>query len=497
MSTKRLNEEKRPMVEKAQNGINDENDLEFSGGVGSWSRVHVITSFILLALLQAMTWNFWSPISKTALEVYGFTDADVAWLANTANIAMLVFLPAAAIAVDKLGARTPTVLCAGGVLLCTVLRVVPQVFAWSGVNLGHDAALAVNVASMIFNGMSATWLNFAGPALSETWYGAKERAKVTALISVAPYIGVSMGFLIGPVVVPEGRAGKTAMENLLWACVGVAVAVFVAVLVHFPNAPAVAPSRSAARRTSIRSELTVEGDGYSSSKQICGEVCLFQRRSVKSLWIICVTFSLPFGVLSGWMAVLAIVLRDVANVGAKDAGFVGCAMTMLGCVSGMVVAAINDRYPGRMKSMILLLSTLATACFLLFGLQALHYWEVPQALRRPVLFATSIGGGCFLNANLPLFFELAVEETYPEITGSTSTYVLTLGNTFVQSLFLAISFVPGASQDSARWMNWIMMLATPLFTLPLVFMKVLYKRHQDDQATSGRTAARWFDGYGW
>lgn len=62
------------------------------------------------------------------------------------------------------------------------------------------------------------------------------------------------------------------------------------------------------------------------------------------------------------------------------------------------------------------------------------------------------GGGCFLNANLPLFFELAVEETYPEITGSTSTYVLTLGNTFVQSLFLAISFVPGASQDSSTWM---------------------------------------------
>ena len=44
---------------------------------------------------------------------------------------------------------------------------------------------------MIFNGISAAWLNFAGPVLSEIWYGVDERALITAVISVV-LTGISM-----------------------------------------------------------------------------------------------------------------------------------------------------------------------------------------------------------------------------------------------------------------------------------------------------------------
>jgi len=36
------------------------------------------------------------------------------------------------------------------------------------------------------------------PVLSELWFTARERATVTAIVSVAPYIGVSIGFIMGP-----------------------------------------------------------------------------------------------------------------------------------------------------------------------------------------------------------------------------------------------------------------------------------------------------------
>ena len=77
-------------------------------------------------------------------------------------------------------------------------------------------------------------MNFAGPVLSEIWFGAEERAVVTAVISVAPYVGVSLGFVIGPLIIPGGAAGEDNLNCLLWVHAAIGVALLGMAVRHFP-----------------------------------------------------------------------------------------------------------------------------------------------------------------------------------------------------------------------------------------------------------------------
>jgi MFS family permease len=95
-----------------------------------------------------------------------------------------------------------------------------------------DAAIfAVNMVSMVFNGLSASWMSFAGPVLSEQWFPPSQRATVTALLSVAPYIGMSLGFVVGPLVVPDGARGADKLDLMLLSEAAIATTIFVSMLV--------------------------------------------------------------------------------------------------------------------------------------------------------------------------------------------------------------------------------------------------------------------------
>ena len=93
-------------------------------------------------------------------------------------------------------------------------------------------------------------------------------------------------------------------------------------------------------------------------------------------------------------------------------------MTFTGCVGGIFVSFMNDRIAGRMKTCIVILYTLASIGFILFGLEVLGIWGAmpDEADRKWWLRLTVVVGGVFLNSPLPLFYEMAVEETYPRIS---------------------------------------------------------------------------------
>lgn len=108
--------------------------------------------------------------------------------------------------------------------------------------------------------------------------------------------------------------------------------------------------------------------------------------------------------------------------------------------------------------------------------------QVPSpSMLVPLLYATSIVGGFFLYCPLPLFFELVVEETYPRISAATSGGVLSILNTLVQVVFL---FAP-----LGRWMVWAIIVATPVFSLPLLVMRARYPRTRLDR----QVAISWLD----
>lgn len=114
-----------------------------------------------------------------------------------------------------------------------------------------------------------------------------------------------------------------------------------------------------------------------------------------------------------------------------------------------------------MKLIVIALLTGATASLTIFTLICAGI--LPYS--KPVLFITCILGGLFVNGTIPLFFELAVESTYPVAEGITSGF-LTFSNNFLQVVFYIFPMLP---HFGLQWINWCTFSTTAL-CIPLLML---------------------------
>ena len=456
-------------------------------------RFWVMGTFSALALQSACAWNIYGPLSFAARELYGWDDNQIAWVVNTANVAQLLCVPLAQLAVDAYGCRTPTLACALIMLVSSLLRCVPHV---CGLAARSPDILLVMTMSMVLNGMAASWLNFAGPIISAHWFSADQRALATSVLSVTPYIGVSLGF-VSPMLVPEsgfppscslaaeGCWGASRLRLLYQTHVAFTLLVSLAVWLMFPERANPAPSLSAALSAAASKRRSAAGVGVRAL--LCCD-----SASALRLWAVAVAFAVPVGVFVGWGAVLALNLAQY-GIDAEAAGVLGCAMTLFGCVGGTLGGYLADRFQGQMKGGVLLCYGLATLGFAAFAL-LVHGHEGGRS--RTPLYAAGVVGGCFLNAPTPLFFELAMETAFGSVSDGAGTALLGGLLSLVQVVFLAVSFAPPLAASS-EWMNWAMCLVIPLAATPLALMRVRYPRLDVDCADGAGVRAGCLDRRGY
>lgn len=325
---------------------------------------------------------------------------------------MFISLPFSAWLAEAYGARVPTVSCALFIVTCTMLRAVPAAYrAAFGYDMSTEAIFWINIASMVFNGLAAAWLNFAGAALSELWFDESRRGVVTATISVMPYVGVALGFILGPNLlrVPVGKAGQDSMEQLIFWCAGIGALVAVAIIAHFPAAPPAPASQSAGHRNTVIELHTPErGSSWKAAiSALIRATCDIKLRAVTALWIINVTFGIPFGIYGGWQAILGMSLKRLAGFSTNQAGWIGFWMQISGCLGGVVVGAANDRFAGQLMSWIVCLWMLASVGLAVFCTRVLELWQAEsEHVDQLLIYLSAVAGGFFFNAPLPLFFEL-------------------------------------------------------------------------------------------
>lgn len=105
---------------------------------------------------------------------------------------------------------------------------------------------------------------------------------------------------------------------------------------------------------------------------------------------------------------------------------------LAGSLAAVAMGVVADRFAERMKWIVLSLYTAAALCFVCFallGARILPIGGAPPALWQ--IYAAYIGGGMCLNGAIPLFFELAVEVTFP-LSESTSAGAIMLLSNLVQ-----------------------------------------------------------------
>tara|TARA_B110000208_G_C11786516_1_gene435844 strand:+ start:850 stop:2895 length:2046 start_codon:yes stop_codon:yes gene_type:complete len=255
-------------------------------------RFYILWAFSFCAIAGGASFNVLSPVSATIRRAYGWGDGYVTWCVrsstnspvevlllsfslidnifyfpsldlratNAANIAFFVTLWPASRAVEIIGVRRLTVLCAATTVVASLLRLAPPESVES--LLGAGGWKGVNAFAMVLTGIGAPWANFGGCLISELWFPRNERTVATAVASVAAFTGIALGFIIGPATVSlagdkEGASAadaQHAMTQLFFVEAAVAVCAFVTVWLYFPDAPEMPPSPVAAFRALMAEE---------------------------------------------------------------------------------------------------------------------------------------------------------------------------------------------------------------------------------------------------
>ncbi|CAG5119007.1 unnamed protein product, partial [Candidula unifasciata] len=293
-----------------------------------YRRWYMLALFSLTAMLWNAIWSTWGPIAQSAKDVYGWTDGFVPSFIHLCPF-QCVFQ----------GMRMAMIFCCSFMFVGAGFRCIP-----GDVN---TATWFIRIGQFL-NGVAGT-VPMSGPALlSGLWFPPNQRATATAISTVAGYLGASISFVIGPLLVPEpddlspinatfsflrdaidsngsginitDHSGQEqGIKTILYAECALAGIVFLLVLLYFPSKPPLPPSISA----SIPREKYLNG------------LKLLVRN--KQFWICAVAFSVPMGVYESWQVILDINL-DSKGISQQTAGWLDFYATVGGCLSGLLVS---------------------------------------------------------------------------------------------------------------------------------------------------------------
>ena len=220
--------------------------------------------------MQSAMWSFYSPISGSLTQLYGWGPYFIEWLGNTANIVFCILVVPLGVWVDGRGMRAPIIVTIVALCINSGLRCLPRS------SVGEGGYSSISMASMVFNGIAGTVETLSPPVLSALWFPAHERATATALMATANTLGTCVGFLTAFVVPPplandcayspapsncsasdppppppdalaaSNAQINTAVTTVYYTYFAVCAATLICVLFYFPSRPPSPPAASSA-----------------------------------------------------------------------------------------------------------------------------------------------------------------------------------------------------------------------------------------------------------
>lgn len=478
------------------------------------ARWWILCVWFWLAMLQGLAFNTYQPISANVRRLYGWTDTTIDWAANSANLLYMIGCPIVSYLANRFGLRWMTVLSAILLSAMAALRLIPAT---------GTLRVVLAITALAFNGLAASWNSFGGAMVSQTWFAEHERASATAVMTMANYIGLAIGFVLGPAMVPDG-APLSDLNKLLYAQAAAVFAWSIAAFLYFPDAPSIFPSESAAAAAAGSSSSDPSPSGYSrlavedakgepgvslnradgdedntasdqggwgllfcaavtccrwTPREGSGQDGVVGARSTGSVlvrvWAIALVYGVAVGIYCGWTGILDIILAPI-GLSETDAGWIGFLMTLAGCAGAVVVGRANDSFRGQMKTTIMLCITLA-------GMGGLYLWLIASGVvpgGKTLLYTVCVWIGFFINCSIPLFFELMMETVYEskDVSETAATGLLTFLNGGVQAIYVGVPAVAAVT-------NQLLTLGLLASLLVLALFQAEYPREKVDRRAKG------------
>uniref|UniRef100_H2YBF7 Major facilitator superfamily (MFS) profile domain-containing protein n=1 Tax=Ciona savignyi TaxID=51511 RepID=H2YBF7_CIOSA len=364
-------------------------------------RWFILLLFSLYSGTNAFQWIQYSIISNIITRFYGVAVTTTDWLSL---VYMLVYIPLifpVTWLLDRKGLRVIAIL--GSTLnavgaLVKIASAEPHLFAVT--MLGQTIC---SIAQVFILGMPSK--------LAATWFGPNEVSTACSIAVFGNQVGVALGFLLPPVIVPDVEDKDVVAIHLRYLFIGTAAitsALALLVILCFRARPTVPPSQAQAV---FRQNNDNQTESYLSSvKQL-----IF---SPPSLLLI-----ISYGLLAGWI----FYLYHGENI--VEAGQIGLTMVLSGIVGSIVCGIWLDRTQIYKKTTVVIyISTLAFMVLYTATLDLGYLWVVFIAsgalgvifTGTPPLIRLHYKEKFTMTGYLPLGFEFAAELTFPVSEGTSS-----------------------------------------------------------------------------
>ncbi|MBN3317242.1 FLVC2 protein, partial [Atractosteus spatula] len=353
----------------------------------------ILVLFSTYSMSNAFMWLQYGIISNIFMRFYSVDSFAINWLSM---IYMLTYIPLifpVMWLLDNRGLREVLVArsafnCAGAWVKTG--SVGPHLF---GVALFGQ--LVSSVATVFILGIPAR--------LASLWFTEKEVSTACAIGVLGNQLGIAVGFLIPPVVVPNlDDLDQLAhhISIMFYGTAAVATLLFILVIIVFQEKPEIPPTQAQA---TIRS---CPPENYSYIQSI------LRLLSNRPFILLIITYGLNVGCFYAVSTLLNRMIIEHYPGEEVNAGRIGLTLVIAGMVGSLICGIWLDKTKTyKQTTLAVYLMSFVGMIVYAFTLGLGHLW---------VVFITAALLGFFMTGYLPLGFEFAVELTYPESEGTSS-----------------------------------------------------------------------------
>lgn len=353
----------------------------------------VVLLFSCYSMCNAFQWIQYGSINNIFKHFYGVSAFAIDWLSMCYMLTYIPLLLPVAWLLEKFGLRT--IALTGSALNC--------LGAWVKLGSLKPHLFPVTVLGQVICSVAQVFILGMPSRIASVWFGANEVSTACSIAVFGNQLGIALGFLIPPVLVPniQDRDKLAYHISIMFFIIGgVATLLCILVIIVFKEKPKHPPSRA----QSLSYALASPDASYLSSI-----VRLFKNLNFVLLVI-------TYGLNAGAFYALSTLLNRMVILhypGEEvNAGRIGLTIVIAGMLGAMISGIWLDRSKTyKETTLVVYIMTVVGMVVYTFTLNLRHLW---------VVFITAGTMGFFMTGYLPLGFEFAVELTYPESEGISS-----------------------------------------------------------------------------
>lgn len=356
--------------------------------------------FCLFSMSNAYMWIHMNIIANVVLRYYNQSlpedqlsqETAVDWLSMVYMLAYLICIPAGMYILDSCGLR--------------VNNLVGSTFnalgAWLKCVAVSPSKFPVIMAAQTVCGIAQVFIVSIPPRLAAVWFGPNEVSTATAFGVFGNQLGVAVGFLVPPLIVPNSESLEEVGQDLgtmFYAGAAYCTLLMILMACVFQSRPPHPPSRAQLAMMRERSD-----ERYHAS--------VFRVMRNASFLLLMLSYGLNTGCYYAISTLLNYMVLHHFPGEEVNVGYIGLVIILTGIAGSLVAGFWLDRTKFfKSTSLAIYLMSAVGMLVFTFTLNLGHIW---------IVFVTAGLLGFFMTGYLPVGYEFAAEITFPESEGTAS-----------------------------------------------------------------------------